>query len=83
MVGELGWLHGREMAEYVLENGYKKPIVAYIAGRSAPEGKRMGHAGAIISRGHGTVKGKREALNRAGVRVASKPAEVRTLLKNL
>lgn len=83
MVGELGGSMEEEVAEYVLENSYEKPIVAYIAGRSAPEGKRMGHAGAIISRGQGTVKGKREALNRAGVRVASKPAEVRALLKNL
>ncbi len=81
MVGEIGGSMEEEVAEYVKESGFNKPIIAYIAGRTAPEGKRMGHAGAIISRGKGTVEGKRKALESAGIRVAGTPAEVRDLLE--
>ncbi len=81
MVGEIGGSMEEEAAEYVRERGYSKPVLAYIAGRTAPPGKRMGHAGAIISRGQGTVKGKTEALNSAGIAVAATPAEINSLLR--
>ncbi len=81
MVGEIGGSMEEEAAEYVRESGYSKPVLAYIAGRTAPPGKRMGHAGAIISRGQGTVKGKTEALNSAGIAVAATPAEINSLLR--
>ena len=81
IVGEIGGSMEEELAECVRRNGYTKPIIAYIAGRTAPPGKRMGHAGAIIARGKGTVKGKKEALNAAGIPVADTPAEIRDLLK--
>ena len=81
MVGEIGGSMEEEAAEYVKEAGFSKPVIAYIAGRTAPKGKRMGHAGAIISRGKGTVEGKRKALEDAGIAVAGTPAEVRDLLE--
>jgi len=81
MVGEIGGSMEEEVAGYVREQGYLKPVIAYIAGRTAPEGKRMGHAGAIIARGKGTVQGKTEALNAAGIAVAATPGEIKDLLK--
>jgi succinyl-CoA synthetase alpha subunit len=69
-----------EEAAQFIKKKISKPVVAYIAGRTAPPGKRMGHAGAIISRGLGTALNKIEALNEAGVKVASLPTEVATLL---
>ena len=80
VVGEIGGSMEEEIAEYIKENKFSKPVVAYIAGRTAPKGKKMGHAGAIISRGQGTVAGKKEALLGAGVAVADTPAEVKDLL---
>ena len=59
----------------------KKPVIAYLAGKSAPEGKRLGHAGAIIERGMGTYESKVKALNAAGVEVAALPFEVPELIK--
>jgi succinyl-CoA synthetase alpha subunit len=81
MVGEIGGSMEEEVAGYVREKGYLKPVIAYIAGRTAPKGKRMGHAGAIIARGKGTVQGKKEALNAAGIAVAATPGEVKDLLR--
>lgn len=81
IVGEIGGSMEEEVAEFVRQNGYAKPIMAYIAGRTAPPGKRMGHAGAIIARGKGTVKGKKEVLNAAGIPVADTPAEIGVLLR--
>ncbi|MEW6308363.1 MAG: succinate--CoA ligase subunit alpha [Bacillota bacterium] len=80
LVGEIGGSAEEEAAAHIAA-GFAKPVVAYIAGKSAPPGKRMGHAGAIIERGRGTFDGKVTALSAAGVRVAEYPWEVATLVK--
>lgn len=69
LVGEIGGDEEEQTAAYIAEN-ISKPCFAYIVGQSAPEGKRMGHAGAIVSGGKGTAKSKIEAFNAAGVPVA-------------
>ena len=79
MIGEIGGTAEEDAADFIRDE-MDKPIYAYIAGRTAPEGKRMGHAGAIISRGKGTASSKVEALERAGVKVASIPTEIPTLM---
>lgn len=78
MVGEIGGDAEERAAEWVKDN-MTKPVVAYIAGRTAPPGKRMGHAGAIISGSKGTASAKTEALEAAGIRVAKNPTEVAEL----
>jgi succinyl-CoA synthetase alpha subunit len=79
VVGEIGGTTEEETAKRAKR--IRKPMYAYIAGRTAPPGKRMGHAGAIISRGMGTAESKIKAFEAAGVRVAAYPAEVATLLR--
>jgi len=80
LVGEIGG-DDEERAAAVVRGGYAKPVVAYLAGFSAPPGKRMGHAGAIISGGSGTASAKKQALEEAGVPVAASPAEVAGLVR--
>jgi len=80
LVGEIGGNAEELAAQYIKESKYPKPVAAYVAGRSAPPGKRMGHAGAIVMGRTGTADSKLEALKAAGVRIALKPGEIATLL---
>lgn len=82
LVGEIGGTAEENASVFIAEH-MKKPVIAYLAGKSAPPGKRMGHAGAIIERGMGTLEGKIEALNKAGVEVASLPFEVPELVRKI
>lgn len=80
LVGEIGGSAEEEAADWAAEH-LQVPVVAYIAGFSAPPGKRMGHAGAIVSGGEGTAQAKATRLEQRGIPVARTPAEVRTLLE--
>lgn len=82
MVGEIGGSEEEEVADYISDH-VRKPIVGYIAGITAPPGKRMGHAGAIITGGKGTAEGKIAALSSAGVDVVRSPTEIGERIKAL
>ena len=82
MVGEIGGTAEEEAAEFIQQT-VSKPMVAYIAGATAPAGKRMGHAGAIISGGKGTAEQKYSALEKAGVHTVRTPADIGKSMKNL
>lgn len=82
MIGEIGGSAEEEAAEYI-KREFKKPVTAFIAGAAAPAGKRMGHAGAIISGGKGTAEAKFEALQSAGCKIARSPADMGTTLKSM
>lgn len=81
IIGELGGTMEEEVADAMEAGIFTKPLVAFMGGRTAPEGKRMGHAGAIVSGGRGTVKGKTAALIHAGAKVAARPSQVPLLLQ--
>jgi succinyl-CoA synthetase alpha subunit len=80
LIGEIGGTDEEEAAEYISQH-ITKPVVAFIAGQTAPPGKRMGHAGAIISGGSGTAEEKIAALQKAGIPVAKRPVDVVDLVK--
>jgi len=80
LIGEIGGNLEELAAEFIATEGYEKPVVAYVAGRTAPPGKRMGHAGAIVMGRTGTARSKIEAFEKAGVQVAEKPSEVAKIL---
>ncbi len=82
MIGEIGGTAEEEAAEYIKKE-FKKPIAVFIAGASAPAGKRMGHAGAIISGGKGTAEAKFAALQAAGCKISRSPADMGTTLKSM
>ena len=79
MVGEIGGDEEEKAAQFIAER-MSKPVLAYIAGFSAPPGKTMGHAGAIISGSSGTAQAKKEALEACGIRVGTTPTEVAQLV---
>ena len=83
LIGEIGGNLEELAAKYIADQKYPKPVVAFIAGRSAPSGKRMGHAGAIVTGKAGTAESKIEAFRKAGVSVAGKPNDVSDLLTKL
>jgi succinyl-CoA synthetase alpha subunit len=80
LIGEIGGNAEEQAAEYIRQENYPKPVVAFIAGRTAPPGKRMGHAGAIIMGKAGTAESKIEAFKAVGVAVADRPGDVAKLL---
>jgi succinyl-CoA synthetase alpha subunit len=75
LIGEIGGTAEQEAAEWI-EANFDKPVAGFIAGQTAPEGKQMGHAGAIISGGSGTAEAKMDALESAGIAVTPTPADI-------
>jgi len=82
MIGEIGGTAEEDAAAFVKTN-VKKPVVAFIAGQTAPPGRRMGHAGAIISGGTGTAAEKMAALQKAGIHVVKSPADMGSMVQQV
>ncbi|MEI6875499.1 MAG: succinate--CoA ligase subunit alpha, partial [Spirochaetota bacterium] len=80
IIGELGGTMEEEVAEAMEAGIFTKPLVAFLGGRNAPKGRRMGHAGAIVTGGKGSVEGKTAVLRAAGALVAGRPSQVGALL---
>lgn len=83
VIGEIGGDDEERLAQYITETNYPKPVIAYIAGRTAPPGKKMGHAGAIISGGYGTADSKINKFKEANVKIAYRPSEVARILSEV
>jgi succinyl-CoA synthetase alpha subunit len=83
MIGEIGGTAEEDAAEFIRRSKRKKPMAGFIAGRTAPPGRRMGHAGAIISGGKGDAESKIEAMRRAGIAMAESPAKLGLTLKKI
>jgi succinyl-CoA synthetase alpha subunit len=81
LIGEIGGSAEEEAAQWIIDNNFDKPVVAFIAGQTAPPGRRMGHAGAIISGGKGTASDKMFALQSAGIFVCNSPADIGITMK--
>ncbi len=81
LIGEIGGSAEEEAAAWIVETGFTKPVVAFIAGQTAPPGRRMGHAGAIISGGQGTAQSKMDTLRQAGIHVCDSPAKIGETVK--
>ncbi len=82
LIGEIGGSAEESAAKYISDTNYPKPVLAYVAGRAAPPGKRMGHAGAIITGSEGTAAAKIERFTASGVRVAQVPTDLVRLIRN-
>ena len=82
MIGEIGGSAEQDAAKWASEH-MTKPVVAYIAGFTAPEGKQMGHAGAIVSGGKGTAQDKKEALEAVGIRVGRTPGQTAEIMREV
>ncbi|MHA2156575.1 MAG: succinate--CoA ligase subunit alpha, partial [Candidatus Hodarchaeales archaeon] len=81
LIGEIGGDEEEKVAAYIEAQNVTKPVIAYIAGKSAPEGKRMGHAGAIISGNVGTAQGKIDALSAVGANIAETPWDIPDMVR--
>ena len=82
MIGEIGGSAEEEAAQWIQNNNFDKSVVAFIAGQTAPQGRRMGHAGAIISGGKGTAADKMASLRNVGIQVCNSPAEIGITMAN-